>query len=62
VAPLTMLAEDAHADVRKAAVIALAPFAGSVGAAETLERAAKDDDADVRAYARMALADAKVSN
>jgi HEAT repeat protein len=52
---LGVLAHDPHADVRKAAVIALGTFAEHDEAAETLERASKDDDADVRAYARLAL-------
>lgn len=55
VTPLGVLAQDAHADVRKAAVIALGTFAEHDEAAEALERATKDDDADVRAYARLAL-------
>lgn len=56
VLPLSVLAQDGHADVRKAAVIALASYTGTPEAVDALERAAKDDDADVRAHARMALA------
>jgi HEAT repeat protein len=55
VAALGALAQDSHADVRKAAVIALGTFAEDAEAADVLERATKDDDADVRAYARLAL-------
>ncbi|MGZ4534029.1 MAG: fumarate reductase/succinate dehydrogenase flavoprotein subunit [Nocardioidaceae bacterium] len=46
---------DPHLDVRKAAVIALAPRAQDRQVAAALERAAKDSDADVRGYARHAL-------
>ncbi|MGH3359501.1 MAG: HEAT repeat domain-containing protein, partial [Nocardioidaceae bacterium] len=46
---------DPHADVRKAAVIALGPLAADARAADALERAGKDTDADVRGYARRAL-------
>lgn len=55
VLPLTVLAQDGHADVRKAAVITLASYTATPEAVDALERATKDDDADVRAYARMAL-------
>nr|WP_179730129.1 fumarate reductase/succinate dehydrogenase flavoprotein subunit [Nocardioides kongjuensis] len=59
VGPLGVLAQDTHADVRKAAVIALGTFAGHDEVAEVLERATKDDDADVRAHARLALTGAR---
>jgi succinate dehydrogenase/fumarate reductase flavoprotein subunit/HEAT repeat protein len=48
---------DEHLDVRKAAVLSLTRWAGSgVAARDALSVALKDDDADVRAYARRALA------
>jgi HEAT repeat protein len=47
---------DEHLDVRKAAVLSLSRWADSeVAAREALSMALKDDDADVRAYARRAL-------
>ncbi|MFT4081926.1 MAG: fumarate reductase/succinate dehydrogenase flavoprotein subunit [Nocardioides sp.] len=46
--------DDAHADVRKAVVIALAGRGGA-DVRDALERATKDSDADVRGYARRAL-------
>jgi len=52
VGPLTEAAGDPHADVRKAAVIALAGFRGHRDAAAALAVARSDSDADVRAYAR----------
>ena len=54
VGPLTKAAGDPHADVRKAAVIALAQFRGHPDAAAALAVARSDSDADVRAYARRA--------
>ena len=54
VPPLAGAARDPHADVRKAAVIALGPMSGHPAAAEALRAAAADSDADVRAYARRA--------
>ena len=49
---------DEHLDVRKAAVLSLSRWAGDDGAArDALNVALKDDDADVRAYARRALGD-----
>jgi hypothetical protein len=45
---------DPHADVRKAAVIALAPRSCHPAAAAALRAAVDDSDADVRAYARRA--------
>jgi HEAT repeat protein len=48
---------DEHLDVRKAAVLSLSRWADSEAAArDVLSLALKDDDADVRAYARRALA------
>ena len=48
---------DEHLDVRKAAVLSLSRWAATDGAAgDALSVALKDDDADVRAYARRALA------
>ena len=48
---------DEHLDVRKAAVLSLSRWADSdVAARDALSVALKDDDADVRAYARRALA------
>ncbi|UAL30605.1 fumarate reductase/succinate dehydrogenase flavoprotein subunit [Nocardioides rotundus] len=55
VPPLLPALEDEHADVRKAAVIALSERTGDDRAVEALERATKDTDADVRGYARRAL-------
>jgi HEAT repeat protein len=52
VPPLAGALRDPHADVRKAAVIALAPMSGHPAAAAALRAAADDSDADVRAYAR----------
>jgi succinate dehydrogenase/fumarate reductase flavoprotein subunit/HEAT repeat protein len=46
---------DAHADVRKAAVISLAPWQHAPDVRDALERMAKDNDADVRGYARRQL-------
>jgi succinate dehydrogenase/fumarate reductase flavoprotein subunit/HEAT repeat protein len=47
---------DEHLDVRKAAVLSLSRWADSeVAARDALSVALKDDDADVRAYARRAL-------
>jgi hypothetical protein len=43
---------DPHADVRKAAAVALAPMRADPAAAAALDAAACDGDADVRAYAR----------
>jgi succinate dehydrogenase/fumarate reductase flavoprotein subunit/HEAT repeat protein len=54
VPPLASALRDPHADVRKAAVIALAPMGGHPAATEALRAAAADSDADVRAYARRA--------
>jgi succinate dehydrogenase/fumarate reductase flavoprotein subunit/HEAT repeat protein len=57
VAPLTRALSDPHLDVRKAAVLSLTRWAASDGAArEALNSALGDGDADVRAYARKALA------
>jgi succinate dehydrogenase/fumarate reductase flavoprotein subunit/HEAT repeat protein len=54
VAPLASAASDPHPDVRKAAVIALAPVRAYPAAADALRAAATDSDADVRGYARRA--------
>lgn len=49
--------EDQHLDVRKAAVLSLSRWAGSESTArQVLAAALEDGDADVRAYARQALA------
>jgi hypothetical protein len=51
--------DDPHLDVRKAAVLGLTRWAATEQAAqEALGIALKDSDADVRAYARRALATA----
>jgi len=50
--PLAAAVSDPHADVRKAAVIALAPHRGHPAADTGLRAAVADSDADVRAYAR----------
>ena len=55
VRPLVAAVSDPHANVRKAAVTALAPMRAYPGAAEALHAAASDGDADVRAYARYAV-------
>jgi succinate dehydrogenase/fumarate reductase flavoprotein subunit/HEAT repeat protein len=52
VMPLVAAVSDPHADVRKAAVTALAPMRAHPAAAAALAAAASDGDADVRAYAR----------
>ena len=46
---------DTHADLRKAAVIALSADVDQTEVADALEVATKDIDADVRGYARRAL-------
>ncbi|QLL09501.1 fumarate reductase/succinate dehydrogenase flavoprotein subunit [Mycobacterium vicinigordonae] len=46
---------DAHLDVRKAAVLSLTRWADQSAARHALRIALKDNDADVRAYARLAL-------
>jgi succinate dehydrogenase/fumarate reductase flavoprotein subunit/HEAT repeat protein len=57
VAPLTRALNDPHLDVRKAAVLSLTRWAHSDDAArDALNTALDDGDADVRAYARHALA------
>ena len=55
VGPLVAAVSDPHANVRKAAVTALALMRAYPGAAEALHAAASDGDADVRAYARHAV-------
>ena len=57
VPPLSRALSDPHLDVRKAAVLSLTRWADSEEAArEALTGALDDGDADVRAYARQALA------
>jgi HEAT repeat protein len=57
VPPLSRALSDPHLDVRKAAVLSLTRWASSEDAArEALTGALADGDADVRAYARQALA------
>jgi succinate dehydrogenase/fumarate reductase flavoprotein subunit/HEAT repeat protein len=56
VAPLAGALADPHADVRKAAVIALLPLAAHPAAGDALRAASSDPDADVRAYAQRAAA------
>jgi succinate dehydrogenase/fumarate reductase flavoprotein subunit/HEAT repeat protein len=55
VEPLLRAARDAHLDVRKAAVRALARWADRPAVAAGLRSALDDSDADVRAFARQAL-------
>jgi HEAT repeat protein len=57
---LTDALSDAHLDVRKAAVLGLTRWAGEPAARDALGIALKDTDADVRAYARRALARVEV--
>ena len=60
VPPLAQALTDPHLDVRKAAVLALTRWVASDGAArDALTGALDDGDADVRAYARHALAAAE---
>ena len=56
VGPLLGALADANLDVRKAAVLALTPWAARPEVADALRGATADSDADVRAYARRALA------
>lgn len=61
VPPLSRAAIDPHLDVRKAAVLSLTRWAESESTArEALSGALADRDADVRAYARRALAQSRV--
>ncbi|GII00120.1 fumarate reductase/succinate dehydrogenase flavoprotein subunit [Planobispora takensis] len=55
--PLAGALADGNLDVRKAAVLSLAPWAARPEAAAALRGALADTDADVRAYARRALAE-----
>ncbi|TDD69013.1 fumarate reductase/succinate dehydrogenase flavoprotein subunit [Actinomadura darangshiensis] len=57
--PLAKALDDPHLDVRKAAVISLAAFRDVPEAADALDRAQGDPDADVRAYARRGLSEAR---
>ncbi|GIH93521.1 fumarate reductase/succinate dehydrogenase flavoprotein subunit [Planobispora siamensis] len=54
--PLAEALTDGNLDVRKAAVLSLAPWAARPEVATALRGALADTDADVRAYARRALA------
>ncbi|WTZ54882.1 hypothetical protein OG716_30075 [Nocardia sp. NBC_01388] len=54
--PLQAALADVHPDVRKAAVLTLSSWPESATARVTLESALEDTEADVRAYARRALA------
>ncbi|MFC0038811.1 fumarate reductase/succinate dehydrogenase flavoprotein subunit [Actinomadura rayongensis] len=56
VAPLAKALEDPHADVRKAAVLALTAWPERPDVVAALRAAHEDADADVRAYSRHALA------
>ncbi|MBH0776437.1 fumarate reductase/succinate dehydrogenase flavoprotein subunit [Nocardia bovistercoris] len=56
VTPLTTALLDPHLDVRKAAVLALSTWPADTSARDALRTAVDDTDADVRAYARRALA------
>ncbi|WP_406675241.1 fumarate reductase/succinate dehydrogenase flavoprotein subunit [Nonomuraea sp. N2-4H] len=53
--PLVGALSDGNLDVRKAAVLALTPWAADATVSAALEGALTDPDADVRAYARHAL-------
>ncbi|MFD1935662.1 GntR family transcriptional regulator [Nonomuraea mangrovi] len=57
VEPLVAALSDANLDVRKASVLALTPWAASPEVGAALRSVLTDADADVRAYARRALAD-----
>ncbi|MBL1073487.1 fumarate reductase/succinate dehydrogenase flavoprotein subunit [Nocardia sp. 2] len=54
--PLRTALSDIHPDIRKAAVLTLSSWPESEAAREALDVALADTDADVRAYARRALA------
>ncbi|MFE3074909.1 fumarate reductase/succinate dehydrogenase flavoprotein subunit [Nocardia tengchongensis] len=56
VAALSAALTDIHPDIRKAAVLTLSVWPESAAARTALEQAHADSDADVRAYARRALA------
>lgn len=58
VAPLTRVAADGNLDVRKAAVRSLGAWTGRADVRAALADARTDADADVRAWARLALDDA----
>ncbi|MFC7614465.1 HEAT repeat domain-containing protein [Actinokineospora soli] len=53
---------DPNLDVRKAAVRALTRWSDRPDVASALRKATEDTDADVRAYARIALDDGKASH
>ncbi|MER5862413.1 fumarate reductase/succinate dehydrogenase flavoprotein subunit [Kitasatospora sp. NPDC002040] len=59
--PLLPLLTDPHMDVRKSAVRAAAPHAADPAVATALRDRLADPDADVRAYARLALRDARAA-
>ncbi|MBT2226969.1 fumarate reductase/succinate dehydrogenase flavoprotein subunit [Nonomuraea sp. NEAU-A123] len=54
--PLVGALADPNLDVRKAAVLALTPWSAATEVADALRAALADSDADVRSYARKALA------
>ncbi|GAA3508671.1 hypothetical protein GCM10022416_62940 [Actinomadura keratinilytica] len=54
--PLIKALADPHLDVRKAAVITLGRWVADPAVADALRAALDDSDADVRGYARRALA------
>ncbi|MFB8008097.1 fumarate reductase/succinate dehydrogenase flavoprotein subunit [Nocardia sp. NPDC056000] len=54
--PLSLALADIHPDIRKAAVLTLSSWPESTAARDALNIALDDSDADVRAYARRALA------
>ncbi|SNR91883.1 Succinate dehydrogenase/fumarate reductase, flavoprotein subunit [Streptosporangium subroseum] len=56
VGPLLTVLSDDNLDVRKAAVLALAPWTSRPDVTRALRAAGDDPDADVRAYARRSLA------
>ncbi|MET7329427.1 HEAT repeat domain-containing protein [Nonomuraea sp. NPDC005650] len=57
IGPLVTALSDANQDVRKAAVLALTPWATAPEVSEALGAVLDDPDADVRAYARRAVHD-----
>lgn len=61
VTALAAAAADPYPDVRKAAVIAVIALEPRPEALDILRAAAADSDADVRAYARRALADSRAA-
>ncbi|RFS85458.1 fumarate reductase/succinate dehydrogenase flavoprotein subunit [Actinomadura spongiicola] len=57
--PLVKALDDPHQDVRKAAVISLGAFRDVAAVRDALDAARDDSDADVRAYARLALSETR---